>query len=87
MHKEHLKIIFFGSGQFALPILKVIHKQYTLSGLVATKPKPRGRGLKVRLSVAAQWAHDMDIEIYSPQDPNDKEFMRFRKSMECKLVT
>jgi len=68
-------IVFFGSGDFTFPIVKRIKEEFTLAGVVVTKPKPRGRGLKIRLPEVARWAEEQGIEVFTPDDPNDKEFI------------
>ena len=55
-----MKTIFFGSGQFSLPIIKRLHDNFALLGVVATKPRPKGRGLHRSLSESAEWIQDQD---------------------------
>lgn len=70
-----MKIIFFGSGQFALPIVNKVKEEFTLSGVVITKPKPRGRGLKISLPKVVQWAQSGGIKVFAPDNPNDNVFI------------
>ncbi len=70
-----MRIIFFGSGQFCLPIVKEIWEEFGLLGVVVTKPKPRGRGLKTSLPEVAQWAQRVEVEVYIPEDPNSDTFI------------
>jgi methionyl-tRNA formyltransferase len=70
-----MKIIFFGSGPFAYPIVNKIGKEFTLSGVVVIKPRPRGRGLKTVLPEVVHWANDIGIEVFTPANPNDASFI------------
>ena len=71
-----MKVLFFGSGQFSLPIIKRLHDNYALLGVVATKPRPKGRGLHRSLSESAEWIQDQDISLFTPDDPNSDTFIR-----------
>ncbi len=70
-----MKIVFFGSTEFSLPIVQKIKDEFNLLGVVVTKPKPKGRGLKVRLSEVSEWARSLGIAVYDPETPNDLEFI------------
>jgi len=71
-----MNIIFFGSGQFALPIIKKIHEEYTLLGVVITKPKRSGRRLKLILPEVAIWAESRGIKVFTPENPNSDYFIQ-----------
>ncbi|MGB3478096.1 MAG: methionyl-tRNA formyltransferase [bacterium] len=70
-----MRIIFFGSGQFSLPIVKRLRDGFTLLGVVVTKPKPRGRGLRRSWPSIAEWAKGEGISVFAPDDPNDGAFI------------
>ena len=70
-----MKIIFFGSGQFTLPIVKKLHTCFNLLGIVITKPKPRGRGLRSSWPEIGQWAQHQRIDVLAPEDPNERSFV------------
>ncbi|MCX7994803.1 MAG: formyltransferase family protein, partial [candidate division WOR-3 bacterium] len=70
-----MKIIFFGSTQFSLPIAKKINEHYTLEGVVITRPKPKGRGLNIELPVIGEWAEKNNIKLWAPENPNEKSFI------------
>lgn len=72
-----MKIIFFGSTTFSLPIVQKINEEFKLLGAVITRPKPQGRGLRVKLPEVAEWAESLKIPVYDPENPNDEAFIRF----------
>ena len=65
-----MKIVFFGTPDFVLPILDLLHKTFrdrsNESGVVAVvtqKPKPTGREQKLTYSPVDTWAYKRDIEV------------------------
>jgi len=70
-----MRIIFFGSADFSLPIIKTIQANFEVVGVVITKPKPKGRGLKVILPKVAEWANSCGLQVFDPHDPNDLIFI------------
>jgi methionyl-tRNA formyltransferase len=70
-----VNIIFFGSTDFSLPIVRRIKDKFPLVAIIAVKPKPKGRGLKAKLSNVAEWAQSVGINVLSPENPNDGAFI------------
>ena len=65
-----MKIVFFGTPDFVLPILDLLHKTFrdrsNESGVVAVvtqKPKPTGREQKLTYSPVDTWAYKRGIEV------------------------
>jgi len=80
-----VKVIFFGSTKFSLPIIKKINEYFELAGIVIVKPRPKGRGLKITLPEVAEWAKSVGIRIFSPDDPNEKGFINTISRLEPDL--
>jgi len=70
-----MKLVFFGSTDFSLPIVQRIHDEYTVSGIVISNPKPKGRGLKKVSPPIARWAESIGLKVYMPEDPNGASFV------------
>jgi methionyl-tRNA formyltransferase len=70
-----MKLLFFGSTDFSLPMVRNIHVAFKVSGVVISKPKPKGRGLKQSLPKIAQWAESVSVKVYMPEDPNSESFL------------
>jgi methionyl-tRNA formyltransferase len=77
-----LKIVFFGSSEFAVPSLRALVSAGLAPVLVVTKPDaPRGRGKKIyendlKLGVD-ELAKEIGVKLamVQPADPNEKEFL------------
>ncbi len=69
-----MKIIFFGTPHFVVPILSRLHKEYNqgreknLVAVVTQPPKPVGREKKVEYSAVDTFAHKHNIEICHSTD-------------------
>ncbi len=71
-----MKIVFFGSTDFSLPIARKIYEHYGLEGIVISKPKPKGRGLTVELPEVGRWAAENGIRLFEPENPNESNFIK-----------
>ena len=70
-----MKIIFFGTPEYVLPILETLHKSFKNpkieSGVVAVvtqPPKPTGRYQKLEYSPVNTWAYKKNIPIFHKAD-------------------
>lgn len=63
-----MKIIFFGTPEFAVPSLNELVKHYKVLAVVTREDKPYGRGLKVRQSPVKKKAKELKIAVLQPQD-------------------
>lgn len=71
-----MKIVFFGTPDYVLPILERLHKEYVkgpgvspIVAVVTQSPKPTGRKQIMEYSPIDKWAHDRNIDtFYSAQD-------------------
>jgi len=76
-----VKIIFFGSTEFSLPIVQRIYDEFSIMGVVISKPKPKGRGLRTALPGIGEWARNMDLQLHMPDDPNSSDFINVLRAM------
>jgi len=71
-----LKIVFFGTPDYVLPILTAVHKEFVtgpgkspIVAVVTQSPKPVGRKQFLTYSPVDKWAHEHKVPIYySAQD-------------------
>lgn len=66
-----MKIIFFGTPQYVLPVLKALSKTFRtkeegapIEAVVTQKPKPTGRSQELTYSPVDDWAHEKKIPIF-----------------------
>ena len=71
-----MRIVFFGTGDFAIPSLKALQENGLTPELVVTKPDaPRGRGRKIYDAEVKLAANDLDLPCAQPADPRADEFI------------
>lgn len=81
-----MKIIFFGSGSFALPILAHLHSSVEVA-LVVTRPdSARDRGKKIKRSIVAQFCDNNGIKAIQPETVNSSETMEEIKFSDCDMA-
>ena len=70
-----MKIVFFGSSDFALPSLRALKEAGYAPDLVVTKPDaPRGRGRKIYAAEVGEEAKELKLALEQPDDANSAEF-------------
>lgn len=66
-----MKIVFFGTPEYVLPILKAVHKKFVtgpgvspIVAVVTASPKPVGRKQILNYSPIDKWSHERKIPCY-----------------------
>lgn len=71
-----MRIVFFGSSDFANPSLKALKEGGHAPELVVTKPDaPRGRGRKIYDAEVKLAANELDLPCAQPVDPHSPDFL------------
>ena len=71
-----LRIVFFGSSDFAIPALQALKEGGFPPALVVAKPDaPRGRGRKIYDSEVKLAAKELGLPLEQPEDPHAPEFI------------
>ncbi len=71
-----MRIVFWGTPEFAVPSLRALQEEGHLVVAVVTMPdRPAGRGRRVRKSAVKLEAEAEGIEVLQPEDPNAPEFL------------
>ncbi|MEO0069262.1 MAG: methionyl-tRNA formyltransferase [candidate division WOR-3 bacterium] len=83
-----MRIAFFGTGDFAIPSLKLLNGKNDIIAVVTTPPRPQGRGKKILPSPVEKTARELNLKILTPENPNSESFVKiFRNfSPECGVV-
>ncbi|MEZ6036911.1 MAG: methionyl-tRNA formyltransferase [Planctomycetota bacterium] len=71
-----MRIVFFGSSDFAIPSLKALVEGGFSPALVVTKPDaPRGRGRKIYEAEVKLAANELKLPCAQPVDPHSPDFV------------
>jgi len=74
---ERIKLVFFGTPQFSVEILKVLlEKHFFIQGVVTQPDRPAGRKRHMKPSPVKTFALAHGLCLYQPEDLKDKEFLR-----------
>jgi len=78
-----LRIVFFGSSDFAIPSLRALKESGMAPSFVVTKPdSPRGRGRKIYDSEVKLAAQELGLECLQPVDPHGPEFLDLLRELQ-----
>lgn len=78
-----MKVVFFGTSDFAVPILRAIADHVTL---VVTQPdRPSGRGMRLKRSPVGELAETLGTPIETPVRARDQEFVERIKAERADL--
>lgn len=76
MNKSELKIVFFGTPDFAVASLEaLVENGYNVVGVVTMPDKPAGRGHKLLHSPVKQYAVQQGLHLMQPVKLKDPEFV------------
>lgn len=76
MTKKDLKIVFFGTPEFAVESLdSLINNGYNVAAVVTATDKPAGRGHKLLQSAVKEYAVAHNLEILQPVSLKDPVFI------------
>ena len=84
--KESLKIVFFGTPDFAVESLdRLVKGGYNIVGVVTMPDKPAGRGHKMYQSPVKEYAVAHDLKLMQPVSLKDPEFVEELRSLNADL--
>ena len=73
---KSLKIIFFGTPEFAAKSLEAIHQsKHEVVGVVTVADKPSGRGQKLTESPVKKYAVENNLSVFQPEKLRNPEFL------------
>ncbi|MDE6010094.1 MAG: methionyl-tRNA formyltransferase [Muribaculaceae bacterium] len=76
MEKKDLKIVFFGTPEFAVASLDALVKGgYDVAAVVTMPDKPAGRGKKIQMSDVKRYALEHDMPVLQPEKLKAPEFV------------
>jgi methionyl-tRNA formyltransferase len=81
-----MRIIFFGTPDFAIPALTEIkNSRHELVGIVTAPDKERGRGRQVTFTPVKQFALDNNIICLQPENLKDEKFVPGLKELNADI--
>lgn len=84
--KESLRIVFFGTPEFAVESLKrLVDGGYNIVGVVTMPDKVGGRGNKVMQSAVKTFAVEHNLHLMQPEKLKDPEFVDELRSLKADL--
>ena len=76
-----MRVVFFGTSEFAVPALRSLAKSaHEVGPVVAAPAQPSGRGRKLVPSPVEQEARALGLAVLTPEDANDPAFVAGLKS-------
>ncbi len=82
-----MKIVYMGTADFGIPALeRLMSEQNTISGIVTTPPRARGRWLKIEESSVARYAQEHNLQpILTPENLRDSGFLKALVDLDADL--
>lgn len=80
------KIIFMGTPDFSVPILKELHKEYGVELVISQPARPVGRKKVMTDPPVAVAAKLLGIELYQPETMNSEEALKIVSDIEPDLI-
>jgi methionyl-tRNA formyltransferase len=85
-HTEGLRVVFFGTPQFAVPSLEhLLKSRHHVVGVVTQPDRPRGRGQKVTDAPVKTTAVEHDLAVFQPARLRDPDVAHTLASWEADL--
>lgn len=77
-----MRIVFFGTPEFAVPTLDALAARHEIVGVVAQPDKRAGRGLHLQSPPVAQRARDLGLRVLQPSRVRDESFLQSIRELE-----
>ncbi|MCL5129365.1 methionyl-tRNA formyltransferase [Algibacter sp. L4_22] len=83
---KDLKIVFMGTPDFAVTILKtLVENKRNIVGVITAPNKPAGRGRKLNESAVKQYAKSVGLNILQPTNLKNEAFLEELKALNANL--
>lgn len=81
-----MKIVFFGTPDFAVPVLdKLFNSGHSVEAIVTAPDKQRGRGKKISFTAVKEYAVKNNLHVLQPEKLSDENFVEELKSIDADL--
>lgn len=83
---KDLRIVFFGTPDFAVASLKaLVEAGANIAGVVTAPDKPAGRGMQLQASAVKQYATEHNLPVLQPEKLKNPEFVQELKNINADL--
>tara|TARA_B110000444_G_C18771607_1_gene562845 strand:+ start:249 stop:1172 length:924 start_codon:yes stop_codon:yes gene_type:complete len=83
----HKKVVFMGTPEFSVPILKILAKSfYKITCVYTQAPKKSNRGQKINISPVHKCAENLNLIVRNPKTLNSEEEFNFIKKLDPDIV-
>lgn len=83
---SELRIVFMGTPDFSVSVLKVLIKEkYPIVGVITAPDKPAGRGRKLNESPVKKYALENNLKLLQPSNLKDPVFLNHLKALKANL--
>ena len=83
---KDLRIVFMGTPEFAVTILKnLVDQNYNIVGVITAADKPAGRGRKLNQSAVKTYATEEGLTVLQPTNLKDEAFTEQLKALNANL--
>jgi methionyl-tRNA formyltransferase len=85
---SHIKssIVFMGSPEFALPTLRVLDSNYSITGVITQPDRPKGRGQSLTSPPVKELALELDLPVIQPRRLREPEAMAQLRAWQPGLI-
>ncbi|HIP27016.1 MAG TPA: methionyl-tRNA formyltransferase, partial [Flavobacteriaceae bacterium] len=81
-----IRIVFMGTPEFAVSILKkIVDNQYNVVGVITAPDKPAGRGKKIHQSAVKKFALENNLNVLQPTNLKSEDFTKELKKLNANL--
>ena len=82
-----LRLVFMGTPDFAVPILKTLYQSgHKLLCVYTQPPKKSKRGQKINISPIHKYSNSINIDVRHPTTLDNKEEIKFLKDLKPDIV-
>lgn len=84
--KKDIRIVFMGTPDFAVTILKhLVENNYNIVGVITAVDKPAGRGRKLNQSAVKKYALSQELTVLQPKNLKSSDFQEELRALNANL--
>ncbi|MBN1490402.1 MAG: methionyl-tRNA formyltransferase [Phycisphaerae bacterium] len=81
-----MRIVYFGSGEFAVPTLRALaNTAHDVVAVITQPSRPSGRGRKLTPTPTAEWGAKLELPVIEAQNVNDPELVNRIRGLAARL--